>query len=161
MMLPLLIRDSYTTCALTVRSLDSVITKYTPDNAKVLNVIPYSHLAYPTMLRTHRRPASRYLWTYPLTWYSYLENHSRSHQEWLSLKNEERKVVDELYEDALLTRPSLIVISKAASDPSDQSWTVFRSLDQDGFTTLLYDYQPIEPANLKYSLWLRKNKEID
>jgi hypothetical protein len=159
MLLPVMIRDSFATGALSY-VLDPIVQKYSHEGSSVLPIVPVPNAAYPTLILAHRRPASRYLWTYPLFWYGYLQSHSRNEGERKKYAQAQSKVVAELYEDALKSKPKLIAIWMTPPNWWNSSWTAFSALDANGFTRLLNDYDPVDCGNGRYSVWVRRKTSI-
>lgn len=149
---PLLINDSMSTAPLT-DELEGAITRYTHVGDPVLILSQWMRPAYPCLLQTDRKPASRYLWSFPLKMCEFLKHNAKNSYERKKYAEMEKRIVGEIYEDIDKTHPRLIVIAPGAINPPYPT-SIWSYLETHGFEKVLSDYAPLGIWNQNY-LWLR------
>jgi hypothetical protein len=152
--LPLLMRDSLNTGA-RLRELTAALLKYSRKGDPVLILSQWIGPAYPTILQTGRKPASRYLWTSPIEMCELLKLKSASLADKQSYDALEQKIVDEICYDVSKTHPPLIIIFPYLSNV-DPSVTLWSCMANHGFSKVLVDYIPLGSWNGNY-IWVRVN----
>jgi hypothetical protein len=156
--IPWLVRDSMAVEWHGVNgNIDLAMAKYTHKNDSVLLLSEFPNLAYPAIVQTARRPASRYLWGFPIKMCEFLKC-TKSGVEKETAERSEEKIIREICDDVATTKPSLIAISFFyRKDPLTRIWPVMES---HGFERALADYTPLSFWNKNF-IWLRKKHKSE
>lgn len=150
---PLLIRDSFTTGAAN-KCLKEVLLKTTHEGDPVLILTVWVRPAYPLLVESNRRSASRYLWTYPLKMYEYLKYRNPSKYLASIYEYGEETVVGEIFEDIRKSQPHLIAIVLQPL-PWDKRWSMISLLERHEFNKTLSNYRSIGLWN-NCMVWVHK-----
>jgi hypothetical protein len=152
--MPVLVWNSFTT-GMSDNSFASACVQFSKPGDRVLAISDYPTDAYPGLIQTGRTEASKYLWTYPLTMYAYLEKQSISQQERLKYKQAERQTVSEIIADVDKYSPSLIAIFQhlVFSVDGKHQWRCLTALEDSGFDKALEHYKPMGLYN-GHPIWV-------